>query len=205
MRAGRATMGVLAAVVVVPLLLGAVQPSCGPGPGLSDAPRGLVVVADRAAAATGADRSVLLAIAKVESSYGRYQAGQPDSLVPAEIRARVDTTSLAPGGATATLLALPDGRRIGDWVNPRPVGREHAMGFLQFLPSTWRQEARLAPGRPQDPYDPYQSMVAAGSYLQRLQSGAVGGHRRSLREAIAAYGGSDWYADDVLRLTTATA
>jgi hypothetical protein len=48
-------------------------------------------------------------------------------------------------------------------------------------------------------------MVAAGSYLQRLQSGAVGGHRRSLREAIAAYGGSDWYADDVLRLTTATA
>src|SRR4030081_1845473 len=107
MRAGRATMGVLAAVVVVPLLLGAVEPSCGPGPGLSDAPRGLVAVADRAAAATGADRSVLLAIARVESSSGRYQAGQADNLVPAEIRARIDTTSLAPGGATATLLALP--------------------------------------------------------------------------------------------------
>lgn len=34
------------------------------------------------------------------------------------------------------------GRRIGDWVNPQPVGAEDAKGFMQLLPST------CAPGPP---------------------------------------------------------
>src|SRR5207302_1961982 len=37
-------------------------------------------------------------------------------------------------------------------------------------------------------------------YLARLQNGADGGTRRSLREALAVYGGDVAYADNVLAL-----
>jgi hypothetical protein len=48
-------------------------------------------------------------------------------------------------------------------------------------------------------------MVVAGSYLHRLEVGAVDGERRTLREALAFYGGgSPAYADDVLRLAQPT-
>jgi hypothetical protein len=63
----------------------------------------------------------------VETDWGRAQRGQPDDLVPTDVRATIDVTALQPGGATAALLGLPAGRRIGDWVNPQPVGGEHAM------------------------------------------------------------------------------
>jgi hypothetical protein len=120
--------------------------------------------------------------------------------VPADIRAAVDASALQPGGATAQLLNLPDGRRIGDWVNPQPVGAEHAMGFMQFLPSTWRTEAAAAPGGPRDPYRPLDAMVVAGSYLRRIELGATGGGQHDLRGALAVYGGSTAYADQVLAL-----
>jgi membrane-bound lytic murein transglycosylase B len=166
------------------------------------APAPLVAVARRAGGLTGTDPAVLLAISEVECDFGRCRAGQPDAMVPADVRSRVDRTALQPGGATATLLGITDGRRIGDWVDPIPVaGGQHAMGFMQFLPSTWRQEAPLAPGHPRDPYRPLDAMVAAGSYLGRLQSGALDGRRRTLRAALAAYGGDGAYADRVLSLT----
>lgn len=37
-----------------------------------------------------------------------------------------------PVGPTAQPLGLPDGRRVGEWVNPQPVGVEQAMGFSRF-------------------------------------------------------------------------
>jgi hypothetical protein len=169
-------------------------------PALADAPRGLVSVAFQAGQATGIDGNVLLAIAKVECDYGRCRTGQPDDLVPDDVRAHIDAAALQPGGATAALLGLPDGRRIGDWVNPQPVGAEHAMGLMQFLPSTWRGEAAAAPGHPQDPYRPLDAMLTAGSYLHRLETGAAGGQRRDLRGALAVYGGSLAYADQILAL-----
>ena len=43
-------------------------------------------------------------------------------------------------------------------------------------------------------------MVVAGSYLQRLETGAVGGGRHDLRGALAVYGGSTAYADRILAL-----
>ena len=64
---------------------------------------------------TAIDGNVLLAIAKVECDYGRCRSGQPDDLVPADLRAHVDAAALLSGGATVVLLALPDGRRVGDW------------------------------------------------------------------------------------------
>lgn len=164
------------------------------------APAELVAVATEAGDLTGVRPDVLLAISRVECDFGRCQSGLPDDLVPADVRRHVDVGALAPGGATATLLGLHDGRRLGDWVNPEPVGSEHAMGFMQFLPSTWRQEVAAAPGGPRDPYRPRDSMLVAGSYLARLQRGVTGGRPRDLRGALAVYGGSPAYADQVLAL-----
>jgi soluble lytic murein transglycosylase-like protein len=170
----------------------------------SGAPSELVAVAQQAGRLTGVDPNVLLAVSQVECTFGRCRMGLPDTLVPADVRSHVDQGALQPGGATARLLGLPDGRRVGDWVNPLPVARgQHAMGFMQFLPSTWRAEAAVAPGRPSDPYKPYDSMVVAGSYLARLQAGEEDGRRRSLRGALAAYGGELAYADRVLALLSA--
>lgn len=143
---------------------------------------------------------MLLAIGKVETDWGQARSGEPDDLVPPDLRANIDATALQPGGATAAMLQLKDSRRIGDWVNPQPVNGEHAMGLTQFLPSTWRTEAAAAPGHPHDPYQPADAMVTAGSYLHRLEAGAVGGVPRDLRGALAVYGGSLAYADQVLSL-----
>jgi len=163
-----------AVTLLVPTVLS--SPAAGAGFALSSAlagaPKGLVAVAVQAGHLTRQDPNVLLAIARVETNWGQAQNGQPDDLVPADIEARVDVAALQAGGATMSLLGLAGGRRIGDWVNPQLVGpaQEHAMGFMQFLPSTWRTEAAAAPGRPQDPYRPLDAMIAAGSYLARLQT-----------------------------------
>ncbi|HZU16411.1 MAG TPA: CHAP domain-containing protein, partial [Candidatus Dormibacteraeota bacterium] len=190
-------------VVVVAAVLGPHLPGLPfvPSARLGDAPGALLDLAAQAGEATDVDPNVLLAIAKVECSFGQCRTDQPDALVPADIRAHVDVAALQPGGRTARLLGLAGGRRIGDWVNPEPVaGGQHAMGFMQFLPSTWRLEAPLAPGGPSDPYDPFQAMVVAGSYLHRLESGAETGRPESLSDAIATYGGSQAYAAQVLAL-----
>jgi len=188
--------------------MGAAAPQIAPaarraGGALAAAPAGLVAVADEAGRLTGVDADVLLAISEVECDFGRCQAGLPDALVPADLRSRVDVAALRPGGRTVQLLGIAGGRRIGDWVNRAAVaGGQHAMGFMQFLPSTWRREAPLAPGRPRDPYRPLDSMVVAGSYLVRLELGAEDGRRRSLREAVAVYGGDAAYADRVLAVAS---
>jgi membrane-bound lytic murein transglycosylase B len=197
--------------LVLLVLLGAAAPQLvnadrrSPSPAVpAGAPGPLVAVARQAGQLTGVDATVLLAISQVECDFGRCRAGQSDALVPADVRSHVDGSALRPDGETARLLGIADGRRIGDWVNPLAVaGGQHAMGFMQFLPSTWRQEARLAPGRPTDPYRPYDAMVAAGSYLARLQAGRVDGRKRSLRGALAVYGGATEYADRVLAVAGA--
>jgi murein DD-endopeptidase MepM/ murein hydrolase activator NlpD len=192
--------GALTMLVPAVLSAPAANASFAPSSALADAPQGLVTIAVQAGHLTQQDPNVLLAIAKVETTWGKAQNGQPDDLVPADLQAHIDAGALQPGGATAALLGLAGGRRLGDWVNPQAVGAEHAMGFMQFLPSTWRTEAAAAPGRPQDPYRPLDSMVTAGSYLARLETGADGGTKRSLHDALAVYGGDSAYADNILAL-----
>lgn len=201
---GRISLGAAMSLVAL-VLLAVAGPQLvrtnWPGTAARVAPRQLVAVAQEAGQATGVDAGVLLAISKVECKFGQCRSGLPDTLVPADLRSHVDQSALQPGGATATLLGIQEGRRIGDWVNPVPVvGGQHAMGFMQFLPSTWREEAPLAPGHPTDPYRPRDSMVVAGSYLARLQSGAVDGQRHDLHDALTVYGGSADYAGRVLAL-----
>src|SRR5437660_7434766 len=64
----------------------------------------------------------------------------------------------------------------------------------------WRVAAAAAPGSPRDPYQPAAAMVTAGSYLHRLETGAAGGVPHDLRGALAVYGGSMAYADQILSL-----
>ena len=164
-------------------------------------PSELVAVAREAGAVTNVDPSVLLAVSKIECDYGRCRSGQPDSMVPPDVRSHIDPLALKAGGKTAVMLGLSEGRRIGDWVNPHPVaGGQHAMGFMQFLPSTWREQVVSAPAGASDPYKPADSMIVAGSYLTRLENGREDGRRRNLRSALAVYGGSAEYADRVLQL-----
>ena len=72
---------------------------------------------------------------------------------------------------------------------------------MEFLPSTWRTEAVVAPGAPRDLYRPLDALVVAGLYLHRIEAGAAGGGRHDLRAALAVYGSSTAYADQVLALS----
>jgi len=67
------------------------------------------------------------------------------------------------------------------------------MGWMQFLPSTWRAYGVDANGDgKRDPYNPSDAICAAARYLR-----AAGG-KTDLRRAIFAYNHAAWYVDEVL-------
>ncbi len=68
-----------------------------------------------------------------------------------------------------------------------------AVGWMQFLPSTWQQYGIDANADGvADPYDPVDAIFSAARYLQ-----AAGGDR-DIRQAIYAYNHASWYVDDVM-------
>jgi hypothetical protein len=73
------------------------------------------------------------------------------------------------------------------------VSSAGAVGWMQFLPSTWRAYGVDAnnDGR-KDPYNPVDAICAAARYLK-----AAGG-QEDLARAIFAYNHADWYVDEVL-------
>ena len=73
------------------------------------------------------------------------------------------------------------------------VSTAGAVGWMQFLPSTWQTWGvdANADGR-KDPYNPVDAIFAAARYLR-----AAGGHD-DLRTAIFAYNHADWYVDEVV-------
>jgi hypothetical protein len=73
------------------------------------------------------------------------------------------------------------------------VSTAGAVGWMQFLPSTWEMYGVDAneDGR-KDPYNPVDAICAAARYLN-----AAGG-ADDLRTAIFAYNHADWYVDEVL-------
>ncbi len=73
------------------------------------------------------------------------------------------------------------------------VSTAGAMGWMQFLPSTWKAYGVDANGdNRKDPYNPVDAICAAARYLR-----AAGGDT-DLRQAIFAYNHADWYVDEVL-------
>ncbi|HEU0316746.1 MAG TPA: lytic murein transglycosylase, partial [Solirubrobacteraceae bacterium] len=68
-----------------------------------------------------------------------------------------------------------------------------AVGWMQFMPSTWKQYGVDAnrDGR-KDPFNPVDAIFAAARYLR-----AAGGEQ-DLKRAVFAYNHADWYVDSVL-------
>ncbi|MFN8217564.1 MAG: lytic murein transglycosylase [Solirubrobacterales bacterium] len=73
------------------------------------------------------------------------------------------------------------------------VSSAGAVGWMQFLPSSWEAFGLDANGDGRkDPYNPVDAICAAAHYL-RLAGGS-----KHLYEAILAYNHADWYAQEVL-------
>jgi Transglycosylase SLT domain len=73
------------------------------------------------------------------------------------------------------------------------VSSAGALGWMQFLPSTWRVYGVDANGdKVKDPYNPVDAIFAAARYLR------AAGADQDIRRAVFAYNHADWYVDSVL-------
>jgi hypothetical protein len=73
------------------------------------------------------------------------------------------------------------------------VSSAGALGWMQFMPATWRAYGVDAndDGK-KDPYNPVDAIFAAARYLK------AAGAEEDLRRAIFAYNHADWYVDSVM-------
>jgi hypothetical protein len=73
------------------------------------------------------------------------------------------------------------------------VSSAGAVGWMQFIPSSWKQYGVDAnnDGK-KDPYNPVDAIFAAARYLR------AAGAEHSIKKAIYAYNHADWYVDSVL-------
>ena len=73
------------------------------------------------------------------------------------------------------------------------VSSAGAVGWMQFLPSTWRVYGVDADNdNVRDPYNPVDAIFAAARYLR------AAGADTDIRKAVFAYNHADWYVDSVL-------
>ncbi len=73
------------------------------------------------------------------------------------------------------------------------VSTAGAVGWMQFLPSTWKTYGLDANGDGRkDPYNPVDAICSAASYLK------ASGGSKDLYGAILSYNHADWYAQEVL-------
>ena len=73
------------------------------------------------------------------------------------------------------------------------VSSAGALGWMQFIPSSWRAYGVDAnkDGR-KDPYNPVDAIFAAARYLK------AAGYEQDVRQSIFAYNHADWYVDSVM-------
>src|SRR6185503_8752314 len=73
------------------------------------------------------------------------------------------------------------------------VSSAGALGWMQFIPSSWRMYGTDANSDGEkDPYNPVDAIFAAARYLK------AAGADDNLRRAIFAYNHADWYVDSVI-------
>jgi surface antigen len=208
---GGCVMACLALAPVLILLLGGQTATCGGGSGSGSvegqrpSPQ-MEAWAAQAAQRTGVDEVLLLAMAYGETHWGQAARGIGQATAAAGLQGRdsdVDPAELAPAGEVAAALDRPQGINLGDWVNPVPVaGGEHAMGFAQFIPSTWRSTAGAHPkdgGGRWDPYNPLDALTLAGYYFQHI----LGEVSNDVHQALDSYGtgSAGWEAYQALKAT----
>ena len=73
------------------------------------------------------------------------------------------------------------------------VSSAGALGWMQFIPSSWRAYGTDAnkDGK-KDPYNPVDAIFAAARYLK------AAGYEKDVRRSIFAYNHADWYVDSVM-------
>src|SRR3954451_7071857 len=75
------------------------------------------------------------------------------------------------------------------------VSSAGAVGWMQFLPSTWRRWGVDASGDGiADPYDPQDAIFSAARYLNAAHG------QEDIRRAIFAYNHANWYVNEVLKI-----
>ena len=80
------------------------------------------------------------------------------------------------------------------------VSSAGAVGWMQFMPPTWRMHGVDANRDGlRDPYNPIDAIFSAARYLQ------AAGAARDLRGALFAYNHANWYVEDVLKRAGALA
>jgi Transglycosylase SLT domain/Peptidase family M23 len=73
------------------------------------------------------------------------------------------------------------------------VSSAGALGWMQFIPSSWRKYGVDAnEDGVKDPYNPVDAIFAAARYLK------AAGYQQDVRGAIFAYNHADWYVDSVM-------
>ncbi|HEY4561326.1 MAG TPA: lytic murein transglycosylase, partial [Thermoanaerobaculia bacterium] len=73
------------------------------------------------------------------------------------------------------------------------VSSAGALGWMQFMPATWRQWGVDAnKDKRKDPFNPADAIFAAARYLK------AAGAPKDMRKAIFAYNHADWYVDSVM-------
>jgi murein DD-endopeptidase MepM/ murein hydrolase activator NlpD len=73
------------------------------------------------------------------------------------------------------------------------VSSAGAVGWMQFMPATWKQYGTDANNDgTKDPYNPVDAIFAAARYLR------AAGAEQNLAKAVFAYNHADWYVDSVL-------
>jgi len=73
------------------------------------------------------------------------------------------------------------------------VSSAGALGWMQFMPATWRMYGVDAnKDKRKDPYNPADAIFAAARYLK------AAGYEKDPRRAVFAYNHADWYVDSVM-------
>jgi membrane-bound lytic murein transglycosylase B len=136
------------------------------------------------------DWEIQAALAKVESDHGRAggrMISQDGTVEPPIVGPALDGTA-----GTQAIRDTDQGKLDGDtrW--------DHAVGPLQFIPSTWKELGRDGnhDGR-KDPNNLYDAALTAAAHLCEREPGNYA-DRIQLRRALVAYNRSDRYADQVL-------
>ena len=116
-------------------------------------------------------------------------SGVPPVLIPIYQRASA-AYGLGPQGAAVLAGINEIETAFGSNLNVSSAG---AMGWMQFIPSTWETYGTDANGDGvRDPYNPEDAIYSAASYL------SAAGMPADTYGAIYAYNHADWYVADVL-------
>lgn len=134
---------------------------------------------------------IVAALAKVESDHGRI-GGQRTTSADGTVEPAIIGPALDGTAGTQAIRDTDKGTLDGDttW--------DHAVGPLQFIPSTWRELGRDGnhDGR-KDPNNLYDAALTAVAHLCLREPGNYS-DRIQLRRSLIAYNQSQRYVDQVL-------